>query len=152
MRAWGPSVALALLTAGAAAARPLHAQEAETPLSSRLASIEAAFRGGDAGALRASFALNCKMRVDLKGLTDGPAAYGPGQLQVVFEHVFSENDTREFAFRPQDVTVSPPGTAFAKGRWVRRTRPGGQETGDALTFTLREENHDWRIHEIVTSR
>jgi hypothetical protein len=146
--------AAALLAAavGAVVAPAVQAQGPEAPLWARLERVEAAFKGGDAGGLRPSFAGNCKVRVDLKDLTEGPAWYGPGQLQVVFEHVFQDNDTREFAFRKQDVTVGPPGTAFAKGRWVRRARPGGPETVDTLTFTLREENHDWRIHEIVTSR
>jgi hypothetical protein len=153
MRGWRGSVAAAVVAAaGARSAPPLHAGSADEALSSRLQRIEGAFRGDDAGALRASFAGNCKVRVDLKDLTDGPASYGPGQLQVVFEHIFEEHRTREFSFRRPDVSLSPPGTAFAKGRWVRQARTGGQETVDALTFTLREEDHDWRIQEIVTSR
>ena len=90
--------------------------------------------------------------MDLRDLTDGPASYGPGQLQVIFERIFDENRTRDFAFRKQDVTVSSPGTAFAKGRWTRRARTGGEETVETLTFTLREENRDWRINEILASR
>jgi Domain of unknown function (DUF4440) len=141
-----------LLAAVLRASAPAHAEGVDPQLSSRLQRIESAFRGGDAGALRPCFAASGKVRVDLKDLTDGPASYGPGQLQVVFEQIFDGNRTREFAFRKQDVTVPSPGTAFAKGRWVRRTRAGGQETVDTLTFTLREENQDWRIHEILTSR
>ena len=158
--------AAALVAAAALHDSPrLQADGPDAQLSSRLQRIEGAFRGGDAGALRSCFASSGRAVqprhataaksasiVDLRDLTDGPASYGPGQLQVVFEQIFDGNRTREFAFRKQDVTVPSAGTAFAKGRWVRRGRTGGQETVDTLTFTLREENRDWRIHEILTSR
>jgi hypothetical protein len=154
MTGWRRSIAVAAL-AGAAGLQhtpSLRADGVDPRLTSRLQHIESAFRGGDAGALRPSFASTGKVRVDLKDLTDGPASYGPGQLQVIFGQIFDGHRTREFAFRKQDVTVPSPGTAFAKGRWVRRARTGGQETADTLTFTLREENRDWRIYEILTSR
>ena len=154
MKGWKRGFTAAALAAAAGLHHSplLQADDANPQLSSRLQRIESAFRGGDAGALRPCFASSGKVRVDLKDLTEGPASYGPGQLQVVFEQIFDGNRTREFAFRKQDVTVPSPGTAFAKGRWVRRARTGGQETVDTLTFTLREENRDWRIHEILTSR
>jgi len=153
MRGWRAAVAAAALAAVGMTAIPAVSAEGPDPaLWARLQRIEGAFRGGDAGALRPSFVATGKVRVDLKDLTEGPASYGPGQLQVIFEQIFDEHRTREFTFRKQDVTVSSPGTAFAKGRWVRRARTGGQETVDTLTFTLREENQDWRIHEILTSR
>jgi hypothetical protein len=154
MKGWRQGSAAAVLAAAAGLCYSplLHADGTDPQLSSRLQRIESAFRDGDAGALRPCFAASGKVRVDLRDLTDGPASYGPGQLQVVFEQIFEGTRTREFAFRKQDVTVTSPGTAFAKGRWVRRARTGGQETVDTLTFTLREENRDWRIHEILTSR
>lgn len=153
MKGWRRGIAAAALAAAGLAPSPaLPAGELDPQLSSRLQTIEGAFRNGDAGALRPCFASTGKVRVDLRSLTDGPASYGPGQLQVVFEHIFDDHRTREFAFRKQDVTVPSSGTAFAKGRWVRRARAGGPETVDTLTFTLREERQDWRIHEILTSR
>jgi hypothetical protein len=154
MRSWRRVLAAAALAAatGLHPGPSLRAAELHPELSSRLQRIESAFRDGDAAALRPCFASTGKVRVDLRSLTDGPASYGPGQLQVVFEQIFDDQRTREFAFRKQDVTVPSPGTAFAKGRWVRRARAGGQETVDTLTFTLREEKQDWRIHEILTSR
>ena len=154
MKGWRRGFAAAALVAAAGLlyGASLPADDVDPQLSSRLQRIESAFRGGDAGALRPCFAATGKVRVDLRDLTEGPASYGPGQLQVVFEQIFDGNRTREFAFRKQDVTVPSPGTAFAKGRWVRRGRTGGKETVDTLTFTLREENQDWRIHEILTSR
>jgi hypothetical protein len=154
MTGWRRSIAAAAL-AGAAGLQhtpSLRADGVDSRLTFRLQHIESAFRGGDAGALRPSFASTGKVRVDLKDLTEGPVSYGPGQLQVIFGQIFEGHRTREFAFRKQDVTVPSPGTAFAKGRWVRRARTGGQETADTLTFTLREENRDWRIYEILTSR
>jgi len=112
--------AAALAVAGISGSRPALSAEGPDPqLWSRLQRIEGAFRGGDASALRSSLAAAGKVRVDLRDLTDGPASYGPGQLQVIFERIFDENRTRDFAFRKQDVTVSSPGTAFAKGRWTR---------------------------------
>lgn len=140
--------ALALLMAAGAS----FPAEVEPALWSRLQRIEGAFRGGDAGALRASLPASAKVRVDLKGLTDGPVSYGAGQLQVVFGQIFESHRTRQFAFRKQDVTIPTPGTAFARARWVRTRRPGGQEIQDTLTVTLREEAGDWRVHEILSSR
>ena len=134
-------------------AGPSPGDEPTTPaLRSRLSRIEGAFRSGSAGSLRQSFSETGKVRVDLKELTDEPASYGCGQLQVVFERIFDENQTREFAFPKDDVTVSAAGTAFARARWSRRNRPGGQDAVDNLTFTLRQESGDWRINEIRSSR
>ena len=131
---------------------PAPGEEPNSALTSRLSRIEGAFRDGSAGSLRQSFSETGKVRVDLKDLTDEPASYGCGQLQVVFARIFDENQTREFAFPKDDVTVSAAGTAFARARWSRRNRPGGQEAVDNLTFTLRQESGDWRINEIRSSR
>ena len=133
-------------------AGPAPGEEPNDPLRSRLTQIESAFRDGSAGSLRKSLSETGKVRVDLKDLTDEPASYGCGQLQVVFGRIFDENQTREFAFPKDDVTVSESGTAFARARWSRRNRPGGQESVDNLTFTLRQESGDWRINEIRSSR
>lgn len=150
MRAWLSMLALAapLLTA----ARPAIPDDQEPGLSSRLRHIEAAFREGDASSLRSSCTSTGKVRVDLRDLPEGQGSYGSGQLQAIFSHIFEESRTREFAFGRDDVTVPAPGTAFARGRWVRRNPPRGQETVDTLTFTLRQESGDWRILEIRSSR
>ncbi|PYQ47158.1 MAG: hypothetical protein DMF78_24470 [Acidobacteria bacterium] len=137
---------LVLCAAGAQAA------SLDPALSTRLRRIETAFRGGDAASLRPIFTGNGKVRVDLKDVMDGPGSYGPSQLEVIFGRIFDENRTREFHFRDDEVTVSTPGTAFARGRWVRKARPGGTDATDTLTFTLRQESGDWRIHEIRSSR
>jgi len=144
-------VALVLATL-AGPARGAEPNAANGELRSRLTRIEVAFREGSAGSLRQSFSETGKVRVDLKDLTEEPASYGCGQLQVVFARIFDENQTREFTFPKDDVTVSPTGTAFARARWSRRNRPGGQEAVDNLTFTLRQESGDWRINEIRSSR
>jgi hypothetical protein len=134
------------------AAAPLRAATVEPALSARLRRIETAFRGGDAGSLRPAFTANTKVRVDLKDVMEGPGSYGPSQLEVIFGRIFDENRTRQFSFRDEDVTVSGPGIAFARGRWVRRSGRGGAEATDTVTFTLRQESGDWRIHEIRSSR
>lgn len=121
-------------------------------LWARLRRIEGAFREGDANALRLSFPSAGKIRVEIKDLTEGQSWYAPAQLQVIFSQIFEAFATREMAFRRSDVTLSPSGTAFARGRWVRRGQHGGPETVDTLTFTLREEGGDWRILEIRSSR
>lgn len=148
----GARVAVVTLGVLSAAGGGFPAAEVEPALWSRLQRIESAFRRGDAQALRASLPARARVRVDLTCLSDGGGAYGPGQLQVVFERVFHENRTRQFSFRDEDVKVSPPGTAFARGRWVRRGRDEAGDTVDLLTFTLRDEGGDWRIHEILSSR
>jgi len=142
-------VASAALAATAGIAR---AQADDEALWSRLHSIETAFVQGDASSLRSSFSSSGKLRVDLKDLADGQASYAPGQLQVIFGRIFQEQKTRVMVFDRSDLTVSPSGTAFARGRWVRRPQPGGGETVERLTFTLREERGDWRILEIRSSR
>jgi len=151
LRAVALAVALVAALLAASLAEPAPGDE-DAALRSRLRRIEGAFREGSAGSLRRSLSESGKVRVDLKDLTDEPASYGCGQLQVVFARIFDENQTREFAFPKDDVTVSAPGTAFARARWSRRSRPSGQDSVDNLTFTLRRESGDWRINEIRSSR
>lgn len=143
----GALAAALLLPLCALAAAPV-----EPPLASRLRRIEGAFRNGDAGSLRPAFTASAKVRVDLKDVMEGPGSYGPSQLEVIFGRIFDENRTREFSFRDEDVTVSTPGVAFARGKWVRKVRPAGGDITDTVTFTLRQESGDWRIHEIRSSR
>ncbi len=143
---------LVACSALAATAGTAHAQAEDEALWSRLHSIETAFVQGSASSLRSSFSSTCKLRVDLKDLADGQASYAPGQLQVIFGQIFQEQKTREMVFDRSELTRSPSGTAFARGRWVRRPLHGGGETTDRLTFTLREERGDWRILEIRSSR
>jgi hypothetical protein len=124
----------------------------EPALATRLRHIETAFRSGEAGSLRPAFTGKAKVRVDLKDVMDKPGSYGPSQLEVIFNRIFDENRTRQFSFRDQDVTVTTPGVAFARARWLRKGSGGGSETADTVTFTLRQESGDWRIHEIRSSR
>jgi hypothetical protein len=127
------------------------AEPVEPLLWSRLQRIETAFRDGDAQALRALLPAEAKVRVDLRGLTDGPRSYGPGQLEVVFRQIFEAHPAGELNFRSEDVKVAS-GTAFARGRWTRRTQLGAASTVEFVTFTLRDQAGDWRIHEILCSR
>jgi hypothetical protein len=136
----------------AAQSRPAPASAVDPSLTSRLRRIESAFRSGDAASLRPTFTASAKVRVDLKDVMEGPGSYGPSQLEVIFGRIFEENRTRQFAFRDEDVTVSAPGVAFARGRWVRKVRLGGTDLSDTVTFTLRQESGDWRVHEIRSSR
>lgn len=142
-------VAAALLLAPASA---LPAGPVDPSLATRLRRIESAFRGGDAASLRPAFTASAKVRVDLKDVMEGPGSYGPSQLEVIFGRIFDENRTRQFSFRDEDVTVSGPGIAFARGKWVRKAGRGGADATDTVTFTLRLESGDWRIHEIRSSR
>jgi hypothetical protein len=128
------------------------ADTGDSALAARLRGIETAFRSGDAGSLRPVFTSIVKVRVDLKDVMEGPGSYGPSQLEVIFVRIFDENRTRQFSFRDEDVTVSAPGIAFARGKWLRKVGRGGAETPDTVTFTLRQESGDWRIHEIRSSR
>jgi ketosteroid isomerase-like protein len=139
---------------GRAAAEPSRAPGAATQedaLWSRLRRIENAFRAGDAAALRGSFPATAKLRVDLPGVPGCPASYGPGQLQVVFTQLFEAAPTRGFSFAAEDVTRPSAGTAFARGRWRRGPSDGEAERAHTLTFTLREEDGGWRIHEIFAT-
>jgi hypothetical protein len=145
----GRAFSAALLLCSAAS---VQAATVEPALSTRLRRIETAFRSGDAGSLRPAFTANTKVRVDLKDVMEGPGSYGPSQLEVIFGRIFDENRTRQFSFKDEDVTVSGPGIAFARGRWIRRSGRGGTEGTDTVTFTLRQESGDWRIHEIRSSR
>jgi hypothetical protein len=133
-------------------AAALDAGPVDPSLSDRLRGIETAFRKGEAGTLRPAFTARGKVRVDLKDVMEGPGTYGPSQLEVIFGRIFDENRTRQFSFRDEDVSVTPPGVAFARARWLRRTGSGGSDSTDTVTFTLRQESGDWRIHEIRSSR
>jgi hypothetical protein len=143
----GLAVAALVVRAAAAQAAP-----ADAALDGRLRGIETAFRKGEAGALRPAFTGKGKVRVDLKDVMEGPGTYGPSQLEVIFGRIFDENRTRQFAFRDEDVTVTTPGVAFARARWLRKAGGGGSDVTDTVTFTLRQESGDWRIHEIRSSR
>jgi hypothetical protein len=134
-------------SAGVASAGPV-----EPLLWSRLQRIETAFRSGDAPALRALLPAEAKVRVDLRALTDGPRSYGPGQLEVVFQQIFAANEGMDLTFAAEDVKVPARGTAFARARWTRRKGGGAPGTVEWVTFTLREQAGDWRIHEILCSR
>ena len=150
LAAWR-ACALAVLLLGplaaAAAAGPV-----EPALWSRLQRIEAAFRAGDAEALRPALPAEAKVRVDLPGITDGPRSYGAGQVEVVLRQVFAARPDHELTFRAKDVKVPSPGTAFARARWARKGAAGEPASTDFLTFTLREAQGGWRIHEILGSR
>jgi hypothetical protein len=138
-----------LITASAGAAA---SGLVEPLLWARLQRIETAFRSGDAHSLRALLPAETKVRIDLGPLTDGSRSYGPGQLEVVFQQIFAVHPTVELTFRAEDVKVPAPGTAFARARWTRRPDGGGRETVEWITFTLRDQSGDWRIHEILCSR
>ena len=144
------ALALAVLLLGSAARAP--AEPVEPSLWSRLQRIEAAFRAGDAQALRALLPAEAKVRVDLPGLTDGARSYGPGQLEVVFQQYFATREDCDLVFRPGDVKVPSAGTAFARARWARRDGAGAAAPAGSVTFTLRADGSDWRIHEILGSR
>ena len=96
--------------------RRLCADAADPALDARLRNIETAFRDGDAAALRVVL----PGRREGAGRPEGPdercRVVRPGQLEVVFARIFEGQQTREFGFRKEDVTVSMPGTAFARGR------------------------------------
>lgn len=142
--------ALVLLLPGLVA--PALAGPVEPALWSRLQRIEAAFRAGDAQALRPVLPAEAKVRVDLPGITDGPRSYGPGQLEVVFQQIFASQPEHELTFRAEDVKVASGGTAFARARWARKGPGGEAGATDHLTFTLRDTAGGWRIHEILGSR
>lgn len=144
---------LAALSTGIAGTTALSTDRALDPgLDSRLRSIESAFRQGDASALRLSFSGTGKVCVNIRDLTEAQASYGAGQLEVIFAQIFEAFPTKDFDFEKDEMKASTPGTAFARGRWVRRSRPGNQEAVDTLTFTLRQEGEDWRVLEIRSSR
>ncbi len=146
-----PALAVALLLA-APAVGGADVDGPDQGLEVRLRRIESAFREGSAVSLRPSFSSSAKVRVDLRDLPDGQGSYGAGQLQVIFDRLFEQFRTQDFAFGTDDVRMPTHGTAFARGRWVRVGQPRGPETVDTLTFTLREESGDWRILEIRSSR
>jgi hypothetical protein len=150
-KGWRRRAAYAV-TALLACSCALEAATVDPSLSTRLRHIETAFRSGEAGSLRPAFTGKAKVRVDLKDVMEGPGSYGPSQLEVIFGRIFDDNRTRQFSFRDEDVTVTTPGVAFARARWLRKASGGGSESADTVTFTLRQESGDWRIHEIRSSR
>lgn len=150
-RGWRRAALLAVTTL-VVCSPVLDAATVDPSLSARLRRIETAFRGGEAGSLRPAFTAKAKVRVDLKDVMEGPGSYGPSQLEVILGRIFAENRTREFSFRDEDVTVTTPGVAFARARWLRKASGGGPDTTDTVTFTLRQEGGDWRVHEMRSSR
>lgn len=121
-------------------------------LWTRLRRLESAFRQGDATALRLLAPGSGKVRIDLPPWTEGPASFGPGQIQGVFAQVFAERRTHAFSFPKVDVSVSGEGTAFARARWVWCSGGSEQRTSEILVFSLRSEGGDWRLQEIRRAR
>ena len=142
----------AILWALALCAAPAYAQELEPALASRLSAVEGAFRSGSASALRGCVSRTAKVRVDLRGLSEGAGSYGASQLQVIFERIFDAHPTRAFNVKRDEVTVSAQGTAFARARWTRRAGAAEDEVTDTLTLTLRREDGEWRVYELRSSR
>jgi len=147
-----PPLRRAAVALGLAAALASPAVLAADDLTARLRRVERAFRAADALALRSSFPSTGKVRVDLADLSDGQNWYASGQLQFLFGRIFGAYTTTDLRFREEDVAQPTPGTAFARGRWVRRPRRGGPEITETLVLTLREEDRDWRVLEMLTSR
>jgi hypothetical protein len=138
-----------VVAAGLALASP--AASIEPALLSRLSQIESAFRRGDARALRGAFPAAARTRLELRDLPSAQGSLGAGQVEVLFRQIFEARRTAEFAFARAAVRLSPPSTAFARARWVRKATDGA-ESVDTLTFTLRAEGDDWRIEEIRSTR
>ena len=149
-RRWLLAVSLLSLTlfAPRSQARP---ESIPAPLSNRLSQLQDAFRDGNAAALRAACTQSGKVRVEMRNFPSGQGSFGASQLEVIFRQIFKEQRTRELRFPRDDVKLSPPGTAFARGAWVHRP-VGGAETTETLTVTLRAEGDDWRIQEIRSAR
>ena len=126
--------------------------ERSPALGDRLRSIAAALRDGDARSLRSAFVTEGKVRLQIAGLTEGQVSYGPGQVRPIFAQIFEEHRTRSFGFDEEDVSVTTPGTAFARGLWQRQSRATGALSRQVLTFTLRLDERGWRILEIRSSR
>jgi hypothetical protein len=121
-------------------------------LRSRLRRVEAAFRQGDAVAVRGCFSDRAKVRVELLALTEGQGLYSAGQLQVIFTRIFEQRRTRSMSFPRGDVRIPAAGTAFARAIWVHAGTRDGDERTDALMLTLHVEGADWRIIEMRSAR
>lgn len=149
-RCTGLTVA-ALLAVAASVAVAEPAASSEPALLGRLSQIEGAFRRNDARGLRGAFPASARTRIELRDIPSAQGSLGAGQLEVVFRQIFDARRTAEFAFARDAVRLSPPSTAFARARWVRKGGDG-VESADTLTFTLRAEGDDWRIEEIRSTR
>jgi len=136
------------------AASPVSAAAADTDegLRARLRRVEAAFRQGDAAALRGCFSDRAKVRVELSDLTEGRGLYGAGQLQVIFARIFEQRHTRSMSFPQADIRIPAAGTAFARALWVHAGARDGDERTDTLMLTLQAERGDWRIIEMRSAR
>ena len=150
---WDAAARWAFAAAARVRARPRRRPPSTRRSSSRLRRIETAFRSGEAGSLRPAFTAQGKVRVDLKDVMEGPGSYGPSQLEVIFGRIFDENRTRQFVFRDEDVTVTDSGGGLrARALAAQGERRRDPTPPDTVTFTLRQESGDWRIHEIRSSR
>jgi hypothetical protein len=131
---------------------PAVSDAGDEALRGRLRRVEAAFRQGDAVALRGSFTDKAKVRVELGDLTEGEGLYGAGQLQVIFGRIFEQRRTASMSFPTSDVKVPGAGTAFARAVWLHRGARSGDERTDSLLLTLHADAGDWRIIEMRSAR
>ena len=152
MRSRPRTVFLAAVASLSSSLPPLAGAEGPPALGDRLRSIAAALRDGDAPSLHSAFVTEGKVRLQIAGLTEGQVSYGPGQVRTIFDKIFEGHRTRSFRFDEEDVSVTTPGTAFARGLWQRQSRTTGALSRQVLTFTLRLDERSWRILEIRSSR
>ncbi len=109
--------------------------------------LGAAWRAGDARAVAAHCTRAGRVQLELR---QAQGSYGAGQLEVVLARLFSALETRALAF-DDDRRVAHEDTAFARAEWRHRTRDGGVETRETLTFALHLEGDVWRVVEIRSS-
>jgi len=152
MRASLRAPLLAMAWLAVSPALPAGGASADEALRNRLRRVEAAFRQGDALALRGCFSDKAKVRVELGDLSEGQGLYGAGQLQVIFGRIFEKRRTRSMSFPRADVKVPAVGTAFARGVWVHLGSRSADERTDSLMLTLHADDGDWRIIEMRSAR
>jgi len=137
-----PSLRSAFRFAVQAAPRP-----DDQPLRTALASVETAFRRGDPAALRPVLSRLVKIHVSADDLGLGDAYYGPDQLTVLLEALFSDRATQSFTTTSPSAGTRQGGPTTVPARWVFRDRLAA-ESEVHLAFRCAPEGPRFVVREI----
>lgn len=143
------AILLAALVALAAAAP----RERDPDLEAALQVIEAAFRTGDAAALRPVLPAGSKILLDLESHSRPSAYYSPEQVVLIFDQLFQRMHVLRFHFDREDGSASGALLHYVPAQWSGRDDRGGvHETRVQFMLAREEDDGTYRIREIKEVR
>lgn len=141
-------LALAVACAGAVPAPATPPEGAEGALRV----LEAAFRAGDADALRPVLPDHTKVLLDLESFSRPMSHYAPEQVVLIFRRIFDECAVLRFDLDRK--RASPPDSrlTYVPAAWSCRNRAGGTQEARVQFLLVPDEAGRYRVREIKEVR